>query len=88
MALSKDPNAVVDFPVDWSPWLEDDTIASSTWVDVDTGVTVTNSSFTATTTTVWLSGGTAERKYKLTNRIVTAGGRTNDKTITVLVRER
>lgn len=85
----KDPAAVLDYELDWSTWLAtvSDTIATSTWT-ADTGITVDDESNTTTTATVWLSGGTAGVTYSLVNRITTAGGRTDERTITVAVRER
>jgi hypothetical protein len=44
-------------------------------------------SATTTTTTVWLSGGTAGYNYKVENRITTVGGRTDDRTLLIRVRE-
>lgn len=83
-AFTKDPNAVLDYTLDWSDWLETDTIAASTWV-VDAGLTKASDSFTPTSTTVWLSGGTAGRVYEALNRIVTAGGRTADRVLIIRV---
>lgn len=83
----KDPDASKDYGFDWSAWLTssgNDTIATSTWI-VDAGITKGATGNTATTTTVWLSGGTAGTSYKVTNRIVTAGGRTDDRTLYVTV---
>lgn len=84
----KDPNETLDYSVNWSRWLGEDTISSSTWVDVTSGIIVASSSNTTTAATVWLSGGTAGSQYSLTNRIVTAGGRTADRTRTVSVQDR
>lgn len=87
----KDPNAVKDIAIDWTRWLTltpsgtADTISSSTWT-VDSGITKDSDSSSTTLTTIWLSGGTAGTTYDLTNRIVTAGGRTEDRTISVRVR--
>jgi hypothetical protein len=80
----KDPNSILDFGIDWSSWLGVDTIASSTWT-IATGITSTLQTNTTTTTTVWLSTATLGAEYELTNRIVTAGGRTEDCTITIAV---
>jgi len=85
--FTKDPNAVLDYIWDWSDWLGSDTISSST-VTAPTGLTVDSESNTTTTATVWLSGGTAGEDYDVVNRIITAGGRTEDRTITIQVRER
>lgn len=75
--ITKDPNAVLDYTVDWEDWLGSDTISSSDWI-VSDGITEDSASDTNTTATIWLSGGTAGRTYTITNRIVTAGGRTQD----------
>ena len=89
---TKDPDSVADYKFDWSRWLEEtttttDTISSSSWT-VDSGLTKDSDSNSTTTATIWVSGGTAGTAYQATNRIVTAGGRTADRTITFIVRER
>lgn len=86
-SFSKDPDAVVDFAVDWTAWLAGDTISSSTWT-VPNGITQASASNTPTKATIWLSGGAAQASYAVTNRIVTAGGRTQDQTILVAVSPR
>jgi hypothetical protein len=79
----KDPDAVLDYKVDWSAWLlTSETISTSIWV-VPTGIVQNSASSTTTAATIWLSGGTAGTTYELTNRIVTNQGRTNDRTIRV-----
>ena len=84
---TKDPNAVLDYTVDWETWLGGDTISTSAWT-VGTGLTEDSDSNTTTSATVWLSGGTTGTDYACTNRIVTAAGRTEDRTIHIRVRER
>jgi len=82
----KDPEAVLDYEVDWSTWLGADTISTSTWV-VPAGLTEDSSSNTTTTATIVVSGGSVG-SYTATNRITTAAGLTDDRTITIQVRER
>lgn len=85
--MVKDPDAVLDYQVDWSSWLATgETISSSDWV-VQTGITETSASNTTTTATIWLSGGTAGVTYTVTNRIVTTASRTNDRSLYITVRE-
>lgn len=86
-AFVKDPDSVLDYTVDWDSWLSTDTISSSDWV-IESGITEDSASNTTTTATVWLSGGTAGTRYKVTNRIVTAEGRTADRSFYVSVAER
>jgi hypothetical protein len=83
----KDPNAVLDYQIDWSAWLPaGDTISTSTWTAE--GLTVDSSTHTATTATVWLSGGAAGESAVVTNRIVTTAGRQDDRTLYIFVHER
>lgn len=83
----KDPQAVLDYAIDWAAWLGDDTIAESTWT-APAGITIDSSESSATAATVWVSGGTVGQTYRLTNHIVTAAGREEDRTITLTVQER
>jgi hypothetical protein len=83
----KDPNATLDYVVNWATYLGVDTISSDSWI-VPSGITSVTETNTTTTSTIWLSGGTVGTKYALTNRIVTLGGRTDDRTIYVKVKER
>lgn len=80
--IDKDPDATLDYPFDWSKWLAvvGDTIASVTWL-LDASLTKVSSSFTAVTATVFISGGVIGTLCPVTCRIVTAGGRTEDRTI-------
>lgn len=91
MALKKfvkDPNARLDYTVDWSSWLEpdSDTIDSATVIG-SSGITVELASWTATQTKAWVSGGEAGNSYDVTFRVTTAGGRTDDRTITINCKE-
>lgn len=86
-SYAKDPDAVLDYLIDWTAWLDGDTIATSTWT-VETGLTKDSDSNTTTTTTIWVSGGTAGTNYEATNHIVTDGGREDDRTLTFIIRER
>ena len=81
----KDPDAVLDYVVKWGRWLGSDTISTSTWI-VSGNVTVDSDSTSSGNSTVWLSGGTDCTDSEVTNRIVTTGGRTNDRTIVIQVR--
>jgi len=84
--LPKDPDAVKDYVLDLEEWLNSDTISTATWT-VPSGITEDSSSNTTTTATIWLSGGTAGQEYDLVCQVVTAGGRTEDFSITVPVAE-
>lgn len=87
----KDPNDELDYIVDWNaspkPFLGTDTISTSQWI-VPAGITSILETKTASTATIWLSGGTAGIIYDLVNRIVTVGGRKADHTVKIRVVDR
>ncbi len=82
---AKGATEVVDYVVSWSALLGADTISTSTFT-VSAGLTKDSQSNTTTTATVWVSGGTVNTDYTITNTITTAGGRTWVRTFTVPVR--
>lgn len=101
---AKDPDNVWDYPLNWAGQMtedQNDTIAAYVpflhadndddeleIMSAPSGGLGAAPSFTNTTTTVWLRGGTAGTTYQVVNRIRTAGGRQYDWTYTVEVRER
>ena len=84
----KDPDAVKDYTLDWSAWLNGDAIQSSAWV-MPAGLTLNSSTNTTTSTTAWISGGASVlgTLVKVTNRITTAGGRTEDRSFELKIKE-
>jgi len=87
MTFLKDKDAKLDYAVDWTAWLGNDTIDTSTWT-VPTGLTKVSDSKTMKIATVWLSGGTAGQEYTVTNHIKTAAGREDERSIIIQVQER
>lgn len=81
---AKDPDEVLDYSIDWSTRLGDDTIATSAWTVPD-GLTGGDETNTTTSTTVWLSGGEDGAWHRVENRITTAGGRTMDQSVTIRI---
>jgi hypothetical protein len=82
----KDPSARKDYQVDWSAFLGSDTITASAWT-LQTGITNYSTSNTTTIATIWLTGGTSGEEYLVTNQITTAGGRIEQKSFKIIVRE-
>lgn len=78
----KDPNATLDYTEDWRLWLGDDILFSSAWV-LPAGVVNAGESHSATTATLWISGGVAGSSYSVYNQITTINGRTDKRTIKV-----
>jgi hypothetical protein len=83
----KDPDAVLDYKIDWSAWLDTDTITDSQWLSEDEALVIDSEEFNDTETVVWLSGGEIRKRHLVTNRITTAGGRTNDRSIRIAIKE-
>lgn len=80
--MKADPNSVLDYGVDWSEWLADgETITASTWT-VPEGVEQATPapSISDGITTIWLTGGTANRRYWIANHITTSAGRQDERT--------
>lgn len=86
--IEKDPDSILDYPMDWADWLQDgETITNSEWLVTD-GITVDNSYNTAEATVVWLSTCIAGQTYMITNRITTSAGRQEDRSFRVKVSNR
>lgn len=85
--IEKDPDSVLDYVVDWTDWLNGDTISTADFT-VAAGLTRNSQSNTTKTATVWLSGGTVGQSVDVRCRITTAGGRTDDRTFRVIVRQK
>lgn len=85
----KDPQAILDYSLDWGPWLDGDTISTSNWV-VESPLVIESGteSFDSTTTVLFISGGTAGQTYLVTNTITTAGGRTDERSFELRIRNR
>lgn len=75
--IQQDPNETLDYVVDWSDQLDaGDTITGTpAWTVTPSGLTVDDQSNTTTTTTVWLTAGTANTDYQAEVTVTTTGGR-------------
>jgi hypothetical protein len=90
--LLKDPDAVLDYSVDWgAEYLGSDLLSQSSWSvtpEETGGVAVDGSNFDATTTTVKVGGGAPGHVYRLINEVVTASGRVDSRSIVLRVEKR
>jgi len=87
--IAKDPNAVLDYSWDWTDWLAPMTDAISSFtVLASSGLTVVSSAVDAGIVSAFLSGGVLGAVETATCRIVTTGGRTDDRTIYLRIVER
>lgn len=86
-SATKDPNATLDYTINWSSWLTTDTISTVVWT-VETGLTVTATTNTTTTATLWVSGGEVGTEYTATCRVTTTAGRIDERSIAIRVAQR
>lgn len=86
--FTHDPQARLDYSVDWSAWLaENESITETEW-DVPAGLSPSDEITLAGVCTVWLEGGTAGQRYPVVCQISTSQGRRDERTIWLLVRDR
>lgn len=88
--IQKDPNAALDYTVDWTDWLAtiSATISAVVWT-VPAGLTLASQANTTTTATVFLSGGTPGTDYDVSCKITPTGAtRAEERTFTVRVVQR
>lgn len=92
ITYTKDSDEVLDFLLSWVARLIDgDVIATSEWImptPTDGGIVKDSDSKTDTTTTIWVSGGTVGKIYRVVNRVETGGGRIMDQTCLFKIKER
>ena len=86
----KDPQAVLDYQLDWSDWLaEGETIHSSEW-EASYGAVV-DSSVDGAVCTAWLSGGVVGTPVTLTNTVTTDSSpvqRVDQRSLIIRIKER
>lgn len=86
----KDPDAVLDYQFDWSQWLQDgETIDTSIFIVEGSATLETfDESIDGGFTTFWARNGAAGDVARITNRVTTNQGRTDDDTATLRIRAR
>lgn len=87
-SFPKDPDATLDYVVDWSDWLDGTDWISGVSTSAQSGITLSTQSFTSTQHTIWLAGGAVGQQYSITSHITTNAGRVDERSFTVRVRER
>ena len=84
----KDPDARMDYAVDWGPFLAStpgDAILTATWVDVPDELTVSDEGYDLGLHVAFVSGGQPMHTYRLTSRITTEQGRVQDDTLVLFI---
>jgi hypothetical protein len=90
--LLKDPEAVLDYAVDWgADYLSGDALADSAWSvspDEPGGASIAGSNFDLLISTVQVAGGEPGKIYQITNHVTTASGREDSRSIALRVEKR
>ena len=88
----KDPDAVLDYLIDWgAEYLGVDQLSNTEWSVVPAepgGITVVSGEFDGRSSTVKASGGVPGHVYRLVNRVELISGRVDSRSITVRVEQR
>lgn len=90
--LLKDPDAALDYAVDWAAeYLTGDVLAASSWqvTPVETGgVSIIASRAAENIAYVTVTGGVAGHLYQLTNHVVLSSGLTDSRSIVLRLEKR
>lgn len=79
--------AVLDYTVDWTDFLQPaETISTHAFI-AETGVTLGTPALTGATHVVFVSGGVGGRAYRITSRITTNQGRTQEQSFLLRITE-
>ena len=98
----KDPDETIDYSVDWSRFIPDDTISAVTWfvndasdvkeqvsnTEIVNGLQFVQPSLSGKVATARFAAGTNNIKYKITCRILTGNGLTFERSIFLRVKEK
>lgn len=90
VSVPKDPDATLDYTLDWSDWLtENESLAG---IDIEiSGATLVQTQLTNLMATAWISGGSVGSAISLRYRITTDSSpvnRVDDRTLLINVAER
>ena len=97
----KDKDELLDYSIDWSRFLGSDVVSGVTWyiddaagtktevnnTDVVDGLQFVQGTNTTTVTTIRLSLGTNNKRYKITCKVTTLGGLQYERSVFVRVKE-
>ena len=78
-----DPEEKKDFSFDWDDWIGSDSISTSVWAIKPAGPTLSGSAISTDVTSAFVNGATWGAEYVLTNTIVTAAGRTAERSFII-----
>lgn len=84
LKVKKAPGAVLDYAIDWRSDMAGDMITKSAWM-VPSGLKKIKDSFAGNVCTVWLAGGRQNARLTVVNRVETAAGRVDERSVLVVI---
>jgi hypothetical protein len=84
---TKSEAAVLDYTIDWTDFLQDDELITEHEFLSEEGVTLGEPDLTGANHTVFVSGGDGGRTYRVTSRITTDQGRTQEQSFLLRITE-
>jgi hypothetical protein len=86
--LVDDVTKMREYQMDWSAYLkeQDDRLVSSTWTTTGR-LTLSDAAFTDQVASVYAGQGVPDTQVDLTNHVVTEGGREDERTIRLMLRQ-
>lgn len=84
----KDPDAILDYSVDWTPWLAGNTISSVIWTITSGTVVKVSQGNTDTIATIRLSGGQLNEVCLIICHVICANGEEEDQTCKLPIKGR
>ena len=85
----KDPDAYLDYAMDWSTWLNTGENVSTYVVSVnDTVLTIATFTKSSNIVTAWLSGGASGQTYTVSIKITTDAARIEERSFRIKIKQR
>lgn len=87
----KDPGSRVDYAIDWTGYLDGQTVAGSTWAvspDEAGGIAIDAASHDLVRSAATLAGGLPGHVYSVSNRVTLSDGRIDERSIVLRVEQR
>jgi hypothetical protein len=85
----KDPDAELDYSVDWSTWLASGESVSTYAVAVNSSlITISTYSITSAVVTAWLTGGNVGQTYTVSVKITTSLSRVDERSFKIKIKQR
>ena len=84
--FTKDPDSTLDYVWDWTEWLSGDTITNHS-ITVPADINLLTHTRLDGKVTGWFSGGTVGKSYTITCEIVTDGGRTDQRSARLVIKD-